>query len=624
MARRACLAVPGHNARMHEKALAGSADEVVLDLEDAVAPDAKVDAREVIAATLARPEAAGRTIAIRVNARDTRWWEGDLTWLAGVDTAAHVSVVIPKVESPDDLLAVDDLLATLRAPASLHLQALIETPAGLAEARAIAAASPRTAALILGYADLASALGRRGAQDDPATWLVAQETVLAAAREHGLQAIDGPHLRLGDPASLMTATALARGLGFDGKWAIHPEQLPVLLRTFRPSPAEVRHATATLEALDRAAVEGDAAVRVAGAMVDEAHRDGALRVLAGAQDDAGSDGTAATAEATPIAAPYYEDLAVGDVVTAPGVTLDAGLAALHRAVAGDRLALALDAPLARAVTGQDAALAHPMLVCDVAIGQSTAPSARVLGNLFYRGLAARPVPLGTTLRTRTEVVAKRRAQSAKGGAPRGLVVLRMTTTDEHGAPVLAVHRCPLLPAREDRPDEPGDDLDAIPRDLPPERLEEVTPAWSLAPLRELGGPGAADLRPGDRFALQARETVTSAPELARLTLNLAMTHTDAAAGTAGRRLVYGGQVIGIAAAHLTRVLPSLATILAWRSCDHLGPTFEGDRLATTVEVEDLVPLADGARVGLRVRCDVDHPVAGPRPVLDWRLVALLP
>jgi acyl dehydratase len=109
-----------------------------------------------------------------------------------------------------------------------------------------------------------------------------------------------------------------------------------------------------------------------------------------------------------------------------------------------------------------------------------------------------------------------------------------------------------------------------------------------------------------------------------MTLNLAMAHTDAVMGMCDRRLVYGGQVIGIAAAHLNRVVPSLATILAWRSCDHIGPTFEGDRLATTVEVEDVTPLADGARVGFRVRCDVEHPVAGPRPVLDWRLVALVP
>ena len=622
VARRACLAVPGHNERMHAKALASGADEVVLDLEDAVAPDAKVAARDVIAATLASPGAAGRTIAVRINARDTIWWEDDLAWVAQARTDAHLTVVVPKVESPDDLLAVDDALVHGRAPEDLGVQALLETPAGIAQARAIAGAHPRTVALIIGYADLATELGRRGAQDDPRTWLAAQEAVLAAAREHGLQAIDGPHLKLGDAASLADATALARQLGFDGKWAIHPEQVPVLIRTFSPTPAEVQHARATLDALDAAAVAGDAAVRVSGAMVDEAHRDGAVRVLATAP--APDAGEATGPPITHVDAPVYEDLAVGDTFTAPGVTLDAGVAALHRAMVGDRLALALDGPLAREVCGLDAPLAHPMLVCDVAIGQTTQPSARVLGNLFYRGLAARPVPLGTTLRTRTEIVARRRAKTAKGGAPRGLVALRVTTTDEHGTPILDFHRCPLLPAREDRPDEPGDDFDIIAKDLQAGRLDEITPDWNLEPLRAFGGPSAATLRPGTRFALEARETVTAATELARMTLNLAMAHTDAVMGMGGRRLVYGGQVIGIAAAHLNRVVPSLATILAWRSCDHIGPTFEGDRLATTVEVQDVTPLPDGARVGFRVRCDVEHPVAGPRPVLDWRLVALVP
>jgi len=626
VARRACLAVPGHNARMHAKALAAGADEVVLDLEDAVAPDAKEQAREVIAATLADPAWAGVTVAVRVNARDTLWHEDDLAWIAAVRTPARLSIVVPKVQSAQDVRAVDATLTAAGAPDDLTIQALLEDPAAVSDARAIAAAGGRLAALIIGFADLATALGRRGAQDDPATWLVAQEAVLAAAREHGLQAIDGPHLKLGDPSSLAEGALRARDLGFDGKWAIHPEQVPTLVRVFRPSDEEVAHARATLDALDAAAGVGDAAVRVGGQMVDEAHRDGATRVLA-AGDDAFPAADGVEAGTIAVALPYYEDLAVGDVYTAPGVTLDAGLATLHRSIIGDRLALALDAPLAHEVTGGPSALAHPMLVCDVSIGQSTAPSARVLGNLFYRGLAARPVPLGTTLRTRTEIVAKRRATTAKGGAPRGLVVLRVTTTDEHGDAVVDFHRCPLLPAREDRPDAEAaaSDLGAIGSDLDDARLTALTPTdWTLAPLRAFGGPLAADVRAGTTFAIEARETVTCAPELARVTLNQALTHTDAGGSHHGRRLVYGGHVIGIAAAHVTRVFPSLATILAWRSCDHLGPTFEGDRLATTVAVERVQPLPHGALVDLRARVAVDRGDAGLTPVLDWRLVALLP
>ena len=121
--------------------------------------------------------------------------------------------------------------------------------------------------------------------------------------------------------------------------------------------------------------------------------------------------------------------------------------------------------------------------------------------------------------------------------------------------------------------------------------------WDLTPLRAQPlGPLFVDVRVGDVFAVEAAETVTSAPELARLSLNMAHAHTDAGASAHGRRLVYGGHVIGIAAAARSRVVPDLATILAWESCDHIGPTFEGDRLQSRVEVTRSRPLADG---GLR-------------------------
>jgi acyl dehydratase len=193
--------------------------------------------------------------------------------------------------------------------------------------------------------------------------------------------------------------------------------------------------------------------------------------------------------------------------------------------------------------------------------------------------------------------------------------------------VLDYHRCPLLPARSEHSDEVGDDVQAAADAASVVDVHELVPTdWRLDELRrEPLGPLFAQLAPEMSWALEAGETVTSAPELARLSLNLAMTHTDATAGTHGRRLVYGGHVIGIAAAHLTRVLPDLATILAWRSCDHLGPTFEGDLLHTEILVERLEGLADGGLVDGRIlvsaiAADEDE----PRPVLDWRLTALMP
>ena len=463
-----------------------------------------------------------------------------------------------------------------------------------------------------------TALGRRGAERHVDRWLYYQEAVLAAARAAGVQAIDGPFLRLGEPLGLARAARAARELGFDGKWAIHPEQVEPLNRAFGATERELRWAGAVTEALAGAADSGDGAVRVEGAMVDEAMRVQADRLLALPRRPA-------PAPRTLDGPPCYEDLAVGDVFRAPGLTLTSGHAALHQAIVGDRLRLSLDAALCEEVTGARTALAHPMLVCDVAIGQSTQPSGRVLGNLFYRGLAARPVHVGATLRTTTTIVAKRRA-SARARQARGMVLLHVTAVDAEGQVVLDYYRCPLLPARQHDPDEVGDDIQAAADRAGELHVRELIPGhWRLDALRrEPLGMLFEELRPGRTWSLEAGETVSCAPELARLSLNLAMTHTDATAGAHGQRLVYGGHVIGIAASHLTKVLPDLATVLAWRSCDHLGPTFEGDLLHSEITLEQLEPLPDGGLLDARILVSAQGDGDDPRPVLDWRLSALMP
>lgn len=148
--------------------------------------------------------------------------------------------------------------------------------------------------------------------------------------------------------------------------------------------------------------------------------------------------------------PYFEDLEVGQVVAAsPALTLSAGHAALHQAILGDRVRLALDGELSREVVGAGAPLAHPGLVCDVAIGQSTLLTQRVIGNLFYRGLALRRAPLiGDTLRTSTEVVALRQNRPRPERPATGLAVLRVRTVDQEGRPVLDFRRCAMLPLRD--------------------------------------------------------------------------------------------------------------------------------------------------------------------------------
>ncbi len=336
-----------------------------------------------------------------------------------------------------------------------------------------------------------------------------------------------------------------------------------------------------------------------------------------------------TAEPVQVSGPYFEDFERGQVFEdAPALTLTEGHAAVHQALVGDRLRLALDAALCSAVTGSERQLAHPNLVCDVAIGQSTGPSQRVLGNLFYRGLVLRaPAFIGDTLRTRTEIVALKQNSRRRDGSATGLVVLRIHTENQRGETVLDFWRCPMIPLR-DGSSETGhaDSLDEIPAEIDPELVDAAVPRWRYEALRaSVPGEGFAELAAGTTYEVEGRDTITAAPELARLTLNVARAHTDAGGSPHGRRLVYGGHTISVAAAHLSRALPAIATIVAWRGCDHLGPVFEGDVLSTTIEVEATREL-DGLEAGLvdlRLRVTADRESEPePVPVLDWRPVAV--
>jgi acyl dehydratase len=315
-------------------------------------------------------------------------------------------------------------------------------------------------------------------------------------------------------------------------------------------------------------------------------------------------------------APYFEDLAIGQIESsAPAVTLTDGIAAAHQAIVGDRLRLALDHECARAVTGEERPLAHPALVWDVAIGQSTLLTARVIANLFYRGLVLRRMPsIGDTLRTSVEVVALRPTSARAERPPSGLAALRVTTIDQQRRTVLDFWRCAMLPAREATalalP--PQGSFDAIPEELPAAALRGAVAGWRFdappradvsraararqhaevarahAPAAEI--PDGRGMAGGERFEVHGGDLVSSATELARLTLNVAAAHHDAHAQPGGRRLVYGGHTIGIAAAQASRMLPAIATIVGWHSCEHLAPVYEGDTLRSSLEVERIEPL----------------------------------
>ncbi len=331
--------------------------------------------------------------------------------------------------------------------------------------------------------------------------------------------------------------------------------------------------------------------------------------------------------AVEIGGPFFEDLERGQVFEAPAMTLDSGHAAIHLAIAGDRLALPLDAALSREVTGSDSPLIHPNLVCDVAIGQSTAPTQRVLGNLFYRGLVLlRPVFAGDTLQTRTEVVALKQNRPRSDGSASGLAALRIRTENQRGEPVLDFFRCPMLPLRDGSVATGHEDsFDEISSELDPERLRAAVPEWRYEALRERVPPEAADPGSGTVFAIEGRDTVTSAPELARMTLNLAMTHRDPGAGAHGRRLVYGGLTISMAAAATATALPGLATIVAWRSCEHSAPVFEGDVLSVEMELVERRPVEGlGATLAdLRAIVHADRGTGEEaEQVLDWRFLGV--
>ena len=327
-----------------------------------------------------------------------------------------------------------------------------------------------------------------------------------------------------------------------------------------------------------------------------------------------------------VGGPYFDELERGQVFeSSPTVTLTAGHAALHQAIVGDRMRLPLDDALALEVAGT-APLAHPALVWDMAIGQSTTATHRVVANLFYRGLQFHSTPrIGDTLRTRTEVVALRQNSPKEGRRATGLVALRVTTVDQRHQLVLDFWRCAMLPLRDEATRTGhADDLASVGA-AGSSYATTAFDSWDLDALaaHDAGRRAAHELQPGQCWTVDGGDVVSSAPELARLTLNVAKVHHDA--GHDGRRLVYGGHSIGVALAQTCRVLPNIVAVVAWHSCDHVGPVYEADTLHSRVEVEAVTPRsAGGALVQLRSLVTAASAERPSTPVLDWRFVVLHP
>ncbi len=325
--------------------------------------------------------------------------------------------------------------------------------------------------------------------------------------------------------------------------------------------------------------------------------------------------------------PWFEDFKIGQELSdVPAVTLTEAHAAFYQALTADRMRLPLDHHLAQSVTKVARPLAHPGLVCNMAIGQTTIPSQRVVGNLFYRGVVLqRQVFLGDTLSTTTRVVALRQNKPKSGRDATGMVALEMHVTNQDGDTVMLFWRCPMVPCRDKDADTGhADDFSLMPESLDNKTLVDAMPDWDLTPLRSHSLPTV-----DETVVVEARDTVTSAPELVRLSLNLAMTHTDAAQSVFGKRLVYGGHTIGIAGAQLSRVIPGAATILAWHHCDHTAPVFEQDVLRSEITLKSVEQHTRGRIAEVLVETYADRGSEAPEAgtdikVLDWSVAVLVP
>jgi len=278
--RRSLLYMPGSNPRALEKARSLPADGLILDLEDAVAPEAKESARAIVAAALAEGGYRDRELVLRVNAMDTPWGHADLAVAATMPIDA---VLLPKVESPDQVALAVSLLDAFGAPERLAVWCMLETPRGILYAREIAAASPRLAGLVLGTSDLTKDLHALPTRDR-LPLITSFSLAILAARAHGLAVLDGVHLDLADDEGFAAACRQGRELGFDGKTLIHPKQIAAANAAFAPTPEEIEWSRRIIAAHSEAAAAGRGVVLVEGRLIENLHVKNAGRLLAFARE----------------------------------------------------------------------------------------------------------------------------------------------------------------------------------------------------------------------------------------------------------------------------------------------------------------------------------------------------
>ena len=277
--RRSMLYMPGSNARAIEKARELPADGVILDLEDAVAPDAKAQARELVVQALQKGGFGGREVLVRINGLDTAWWRDDLA----VAAAGPDALLPPKVSTPEQLRELARHFVGVGAEARIRVWAMMETPLAMLNAREIAAAAldpaTRLAGFVMGTNDLAKETRARivPGRAPMLPWLMA---CVAAARAYGLAILDGVYNELGDLEGFSAECRQARDLGFDGKTLIHPQQIAPCNAAFSPAPEEVAWARKIIAAFDLPENAGKGVIQIEGRMVERLHAEMARQVVA--------------------------------------------------------------------------------------------------------------------------------------------------------------------------------------------------------------------------------------------------------------------------------------------------------------------------------------------------------
>jgi citrate lyase subunit beta/citryl-CoA lyase len=273
--RRSVLYMPGANERALEKAKGLAADALILDLEDAVAPDAKAEARDRVCAAASSGEYGAKEVAIRVNGLTTQWHADDIAAAAAAGPAA---VVVPKVDSVDDVHAIERGLEAGGAPDHTKIWAMVETPVAMLHAEAIAAASERLTVLVMGTNDLAKELH---AEHVPGRQplLTGLGLCLLAARATGKVILDGVYNDIKDPDGFEAECLQGRQMGFDGKTLIHPSQIDPANAVWAPTPEAVEDARALIATFEEAIAAGKGVVTHNGRMIENLHVENARRIL---------------------------------------------------------------------------------------------------------------------------------------------------------------------------------------------------------------------------------------------------------------------------------------------------------------------------------------------------------